>query len=590
MTFSEMLNQYISQLGCTAKELAAAAGVSEVQLSRWRNGKQTPAPDQAARLAEGITALAGERNVTLMDDVDAALADALAENAVDYDRVIRNFNALSDALNIRSSELAKELSFDPSYLSRIKTGQRRPADLAAFVDGVCRFIARRYTAESDLAAVASLTGADQKQLTDVNTYFQTLTEWLPGGEWKAPNSAGSFLKKLDAFDLNEYIRSIHFDELKVPTAPFQFPTSRSYTGLREMMEAELSFQRATVTSRSSEPVLIYSDMPMEKMAKDPEFPKKWMFGMAMMLKKGLHLDMIHNVDRPFHEMMLGLEAYIPLYMTGQISPYYLKNTNSGPFRHLLEVSGAAALSGEAIKGSHESGRYYLSKSREDLRYYRNRANDLLKKASPLMEIYRADGEQRFRSFLTEDFQHPGGDYRLVLSAPPVFTISDALLAQIIAHNHVAERDAARIMEYVSFQRKLFSSPLDHGPMTIEVPELDREEFAAYPLALSLSGMFYETDVFYTYEEYREHLRQTLERDNGENIAVTLRKSQPFRSIQIIVNSGKWAMVSKNKAPAIHFVMRHPKMVEAIERFTPLVVEGNREESPNTVYPAQDYRP
>ena len=54
----------------------------------------------------------------------------------------------------------------------------------------------------------------------------------------------------------------------------------------------------------------------------------------------------------------------------------------------------------------------------------------------------------------------------------------------------------------------------------------------------------------------------------------LRKFQPFRNIQIVVNSGKWAMVSKSKAPAIHFVMRHPKMVEVIERFTPLIVESS----------------
>ena len=86
----------------------------------------------------------------------------------------------------------------------------------------------------------------------------------------------------------EYIRAIHFDELKVPSVPFQLPTSKSYFGLNQMMESELDFLKATVLSKSFEPVTMYSDMPMEEMAKDPEFPKKWMFGMAMMLKKGLH--------------------------------------------------------------------------------------------------------------------------------------------------------------------------------------------------------------------------------------------------------------------------------------------------------------
>ena len=70
---------------------------------------------------------------------------------------------------------------------------------------------------------------------------------------------------------------------------------------------------------------------------------KWMFGRAMMLKKGLHLNIIHDVNRPFNEMMLGLESHIPMYMTGQISPYFLPVSQNSVFNHLLNVSGAAAL-------------------------------------------------------------------------------------------------------------------------------------------------------------------------------------------------------------------------------------------------------
>ncbi|MCI6504870.1 MAG: hypothetical protein MR996_00705 [Ruminococcus sp.] len=60
----------------------------------------------------------------------------------------------------------------------------------------------------------------------------------------------------------------------MPTVPFQLPTSKSYYGLKEMMESELEFLKATVLSKSKEPVTMYSDMPMNEMAKDPEFPKK----------------------------------------------------------------------------------------------------------------------------------------------------------------------------------------------------------------------------------------------------------------------------------------------------------------------------
>lgn len=569
MNIGERLNRYLARIGCTAKELAAAAGVSEVQLSRWRTGKQTPSAEQAALLAAGIVALLPEADEESVRD---ALIASLAESAVDSDRIIRNLNSLTAALNLRSSALARELSFDASYLSRIKSGRRRPANLPEFVDGVCRYVVRRYYSEGDLSTIASLVGTDVKLLTSADAFYRTLVAWIYGGELKTPNTAENFLKKLNDFDFNAYIRAIRFDEMRLPAAAFQLPMRHNATGLKDMMETELNFLKATVLSRSGDPVLLYSDMPMEKMSKDPEFPKKWMYGMAALLKKGLHLNIIHNVDRPVQEMMLGLEAYIPMYMTGQISPYYLPAASSKVFHYLLEVSGGAALEGTAIVGHHAEGKYYLTNNRDELLQYRARAEALLSKARPLMDIYRTPSERQFRDFLQRDFQ-PTGSYRLLFSAPPLFTIADELLKRIIAHNDVPPDEAERIMEYASFQKSLYTHLSGEGYLTIEAPDLDRAEFAAYPLSLTLSGMFYETDVFYTYEEYREHLRQTLAWENGGTIKVQLRKFQPFRNIQIIVNIGKWALVSKSKAPAIHFVVRHPKMVEAIERFTPLILES-----------------
>ena len=149
---------------------------------------------------------------------------------------------------------------------------------------------------------------------------------------------------------------------------------------------------------------MYSDMPMGEMAKDPEFPKKWMFGMAMMLKKGLHLNQIHDLNRSFEDMMLGLESWIPMYMTGQISPFYLKEPSNSVFLHLLKVSGAAALCGEAIVGHHAEGRYYLTKSRKELGYYTARAQELLSAARPLMDIYRIDNKNEFNAFLQVGFR------------------------------------------------------------------------------------------------------------------------------------------------------------------------------------------
>lgn len=103
-------------------------------------------------------------------------------------------------------------------------------------------------------------------------------------------------------------------------------------------------------------------------------------------KKGHHLNIIHNLDRPFNEMMLGLESWIPIYMTGQISPYYLSNLKNNIYNHLNYVSAAAALSGECINGFHNKGMYYLTTNKNEIEYYKEKSDLLLKKLNHLWKF------------------------------------------------------------------------------------------------------------------------------------------------------------------------------------------------------------
>ena len=120
----------------------------------------------------------------------------------------------------------------------------------------------------EISALAELIGCSLEELSDRSKRFDKIQNWLLNGKSTGTDSISKFLTKLNEFDLNEYIKAIHFDELKVPSLPFQLPTSKTYFGLKEMMESDLDFLKATVLSKSMEPVIMYSDMPMSEMAKD----------------------------------------------------------------------------------------------------------------------------------------------------------------------------------------------------------------------------------------------------------------------------------------------------------------------------------
>ena len=393
MDFKDKLSEYIEMLGCTGKELSEASGISAATISRYRSGERVPdtETENFANLVEGIVHIAERKNRTdlTVQSVSDAFAPYVRNNTIDVAKLQENFNVLLTVLPVSISELSRFLNFDASHISRIRNGRRQPANPQEFAAGVSSFVARRYSNDTQRNIVSELIGCRPEDLSDYASFHSRLSEWLITGSGKSNDYMTCFLEKLDGFNLNEYIRAIHFDEWKVPSVPFQLPTSKTYFGLKEFMDSELAFLKATVLSKSKEPVIMYSDMPMGEMAKDPDFPKKWMFGMAMMLKKGLHLNHIHNIDRSFEEMMLGLESWIPMYMTGQVSPYYLKNVQGNIFSHFLKVSGSVALTGEAISGYHNEGKYYLTKNKDEVAYYKKRARQLLSKAYPLMEIFRA---------------------------------------------------------------------------------------------------------------------------------------------------------------------------------------------------------
>ena len=580
MRFGEKLNEYMEQLSCSAKDICNLSGVSAASFSRYKNGERVP--ELGAKpfdgLCDAVAQIAAQRGLSdiTAESVKMSFMDCDDFITTDKERLRQNFNTMISVLNINLARLSQYTNYDTSAIFRIRNGSRKPGDSEQFASAIASFVSREMNAASEIAAVAELIGCDADRIHDLSVRYSKIKSWLleQSVQEAGNDNISKFLSKMDEFDLNEYIKVIKFDELKVPSVPFQLPTSKNYFGIKEMMESELDFLKATVLSKSMAPVTMYSDMPMKEMAKDPEFPKKWMFGMAMMLKKGLHLNQIHNLDRSFDEMMLGLESWIPMYMTGQISPYYFKNAQNNIFLHFLKVSGAAALSGEAIAGYHACGKYYLTKSKREVEYYQKRADEMLANAFPLMEIYRSERENELNTFLLADVGKTGSR-RSILSTLPLYTISDELLDSILTRHGTDAEQKDTIKKYATVQRQRVVSVLESKTVEDEIPTFSSEEFKKNPPVLELSGMFCETDIPYNEEEYTAHLKETKAfAEQNSNYSVKQSSIHAFRNIQIFIHEGQWVMVSKGKAPTIHFVIRHPKLRSAIENFIPPVTENS----------------
>ena len=567
MTFQECLNSYIKKLNCSGKELANNCGISETIISRYRKGDRIPTANSEylKKLSDGIAKTSIEKGLAELkpNEVYQRLLEALPKEnpAIFY---YQKFDLLLKELEINVSKMAAALHYDASYISKIRTGKRVPSDPAEFAENVSSYIARNCLSEEELKKIASVTDCDARQLENQENCFLELQKWLCLAEFEKTDHISSFLQKMDEFNLDTYIRAIHFDSFKVPKVPFQLPISRHYYGLKEMREGELDFLKHTVLAKSMEPLHLCSDMPVEDMAQNEEFARKYMFGLAMVLKKGLHIHIIHDVERPMKDMMLGLENWIPLYMTGQISPYYLKGIQNKVYSHLHYSSGQAAMTGDCISGHHENAHYYLTSHKEEVERYRKNTEYLLKKASPLMDIYREDKKEQLYDFL-EKASAIEGSRRRILAAPPLFAIPEQLLKEILHNNQIGKKMCDRILGTQKAQKSRMENIFTHSVVTDELSEVTSMEYDKYPVALPVADCFLEQDIVLTFQEYTECIAAAKEyASRQENYNFRLTRVKSFHNIQITCHEEKWCMVSKNKAPSIHFVIHHPKLRYALE--------------------------
>ena len=575
MNFKEVLNEYLKELNCSSKKLSNESGLSESVISRYRSGERTPLKnsEQLNKLTKALFNIAKDsnKNKYTFDKIVSDFNSVLTSDDFDYTTFSNNLNTLITSLNINTHEMSKYIVFDASHISRIRYGKAKPSNPVEFSNKICSYILNRYKNPDDINNLMMIIGCKKSDLSNEKIY-STLFNWLTSEIVPVKNQISDFLHHLDSFNLDDYIKVIKFDELKVPSIPFYKAKTKHYYGIEEMKQGELNFFKGTVLSKSKEDIFMCSDMPMEDMAKDIDFGKKWMFAIAMCLKKGHHLNIIHNLDRPFNEMMLGLESWIPIYMTGQISPYYLSNLKNNVYNHLNYVSAAAALSGECINGFHNKGMYYLTTNKNEIEYYKEKSDLLLKKAKPLMEIYRENNIKEYHLFLKKD-ENIECDRTRYVSSLPLFTINDELLIKILKRNKLSKEEINMIFKYKNDEFKYMNSILKKNKVFDYIYVIKEDEFISDTPSLLLNNLFIDKTINYTYKEYIEHLKLTNEyAKNNNNYNILNEEDKTFKNITITILRNNHVIISKNSNPTIHFVIRHPKLVAAIESFNPLVKE------------------
>lgn len=182
MTFQNQLNDYILQARCSSKELAIAANLSEGTISRYRKGYRVPGIDseQVRSLASGLCQLLADSDVRISEEeILETLCDSIGNGlTVPYETYILKLKRLLRSFEISNNELGRKLNFDPSYISRILSGQRRPGDIRKFTHDVAVYIAHQKADELRPPSLGEFLGCDEQTISTADGLQSQIETWL----------------------------------------------------------------------------------------------------------------------------------------------------------------------------------------------------------------------------------------------------------------------------------------------------------------------------------------------------------------------------------------------------------------------------
>ena len=404
MNFSEQLLEYMKLLKFNTNELCDNSGLSYTLINRYLNNIRKPKEDSKYfnKVVNGVYQISLSRNSDLTkENIYNTLKESLTADMfkIDYNLFVDNFNTLQEELNLTTVEISNAVGYDSSFISRMKNKERKPADFEIFIDKLRNYIISLCQNENTKSILVQILNCLNEDINNIEIFKEIFTKWICSQHIDSkPDDVLNFLTKLDNFNLNDYINT-DFSKIKVPTVPVLFKSSKMYFGIEGRKQAEGEFLKTTLLSKSNEPIFFYSDLPMTQTGEDEEYKKKWVYAMSVLLKRGLHLNMVHTLNRPINELLLGLENWIPIYMTGSISPYYFKNPPSNFFNGSQCTSGSIALTSECIKYNEKKSKFYLTTKKDEVEFEKEKSKYMLSKATPLMTIYKENDKEQFEEFI-----------------------------------------------------------------------------------------------------------------------------------------------------------------------------------------------
>ncbi len=456
---------------------------------------------------------------------------------------------LTELSNIR---LGRLVSVDPSYISRFRNGLRSPKSNRETTDAICAVLTARARERNQTAQLAAVMNVAADTLRDEEDAITQMRDWLFDADRADDSSVvETLLENIDAFA---------FEPGQQPPLSFlketaQIDEREAYFGAQGLRDAVLRFLGSAIRAHAKT-LYLYSDQNTEWMA-DPAFRVKWAMLMTECVKQGIHIIIIHNIDRDLDEMFAAINNWLPLYMSGMIESFYCKKEKNARFSNTLFLCpGVACIKANNVVGQEDRHGVYLYQTEAALLDAARFAYDgLLSASRRLVKIYENASNEILLQIGETGVTVLGTSLSLA-------TMDEETLAAVLTRSEADQDAREAVLAAWQARRRLLENNLRTGFVHECIPVADGESLLDDQIPVDLPGV----PIFYTPQEYASHIRSVC-RLSGEhsNYRLYVLPDVPFENTQIVI-SERAVAVKRIKPPQITFLISHPTMCKAFTAY------------------------
>ncbi len=594
MEFSELLKSYMKELQVTAKDLAEACELSPSVISRYRSGERLPAPDSpqvdAIARALGKKAKQLEHPTLSKKTIRAAFADSLAPKDIYAADLANRLSSLMDTLQITQAAMARGCGVDPSQLSRIRKGQRRPANPEEFVATAAAFVSSNYTTSDAIEKLETLLGQKATDKDALIAYLSSSEPIVVNATPKASSKSAKvtttkaaskepavlteeeqaieqFFGYTDAFHLQQYLRRLAKDQK--PQSMMSKLAKRMTTGYKTLSEVRsgiADFLESIENEPIPGPLYWEDDITGGLSAMTSKERSRVIAALIHALQKNHSLCVAQPITAAFPAVLKELEQWLPLYMVGNMRSYRVTPGKKEDYRNLSIFTEDHILYGTSVSTKSNEALAYRKDGATEISYAMEQFQKLIRDGQPLVNVYRKGQRLDYHRYLMEYLEADGNTY-IYHNTLPLETMEPELLQSILEQNKVDEATTERILNYRNYLRKQADAAGKGKKYTVLYPVIGKEQFATHPLTLDVSGLFLGAAIVYNYEEYEQHLASTraYAKEHPGYKCIEL-PHIPFAHLSILSKKGQPVILCKDASPAAQLVISDPLITKFVESY------------------------